>query len=346
MTTLTTRALNRALLARQMLLAREPIDPLTAIERLAGMQAQLARPPFFGLHTRLDGFRREQLLELIHSRKVVRATMMRGTIHLVSTADYIAFRGTLQPLLTGAVRTIAKAHKAEINEDDIAVIAGRLFTLRPQTFEEFREALVAERPGINDRAAGYVARMVIPLVMAADETDFGYGPSVFTTAEAWLGRPIDMEDRSEQIVLRYLAAFGPASVRDAQSWSGMTKLAAAFEKLRPRLVAFRDEKKRELFDLPDAPRPSEDTPAPVRLLPAYDNIVLAHADRTRILPEEHRPLIATKNLLIPPTILVDGFVAGTWQMERNKISITPFGRISRQLQSQLKEEAARLEALA
>ena len=276
-TTLTKQALNRALLARQMLLSREGITPLPAIERLFGMQAQQPRPPFTGLWTRLEGFKRESLLELIHKRKVVRATMMRATIHLVSAKDYLAFRNSIQPALSGGMQTILKGRLSQADIEAVIAAGGRLFGEEPQTFGELRTALSKNFPEADERAMGYLIRTQIPLIMMPCDGDCGFGTdSKFALAAWWLGKAIHGEERTQDLILRYLAAFGPATVADAQAWSALPKLKPVFDALRSRLQVFRDERNRELFDVPNAPRPPENAPAPVRFLPAFDNIILAH----------------------------------------------------------------------
>jgi hypothetical protein len=224
--------------------------------------------------------------------------------------------------------------------------AQRLFNERACTFAEIRDALSKEFPEVDERMMGYFARTSIPLVMAPDSSEFGFAGSRFVAAESWLNRGVDAQLRIEDLVLRYLAAFGPASVTDAQTWSYLTKLAPVFEKLRHRLVVFRDERKRELFDLPKAPRPQEDTPVPVRFLPAFDNILLAHADRSRIIADDYRPRVSLKNLQILPTFLVDGFVAGTWEVALQRkvavLTIFPFKALTRVVKSELALEAEEL----
>jgi hypothetical protein len=345
--TLSLGALNRATLARQMLLAREKATALDAIERLAGLQAQLARPPFIGLWSRLEGFSREGLTPLLERREVVRATMMRGTLHLMSARDYVRLRAAMQPMLSEGMRSILRGRTDPFDIDELVAEARRYFEEEPRTFEELRDHLLALHPGGDERAMGYAVRMHLPLVQVPTNTAWGYpGSADFAAAEAWLGEPIRKDDSTHALVLRYLAAFGPATSADAQAWSGRKGLKGVFEELRPKLCTFMDEQGRQLFDLPDAPRPPEDTPAPARFIPEYDNLVLSHADRTRIVADEHRPRIATPNLRILPTFLVDGFVAGTWKIERKRasatLSIEPFGALSKGAREELAREGEAL----
>jgi hypothetical protein len=348
---LTTRALGRATLARQMLLAREKTTALDAIERLAGLQAQVPRPPFLGLWTRLARFRAEDLGRLVHDRKAVRATMMRGTLHLVSTRDYLAWRPVLQPMLTAAMAGVLRDRARDLDLDGVARAARACLDERPRTFEELRDVLGRAWPGGDERAMGYAVRTHLPLVQVPTDTRWGWpAAACFAAAESWIGQPVGRDTDAKDLVLRYLAAFGPASVADAQAWSGLRALAGTFEALRPKLRVFRDDRGRELFDLPKAPRPDADTPAPVRLLPEYDNLLLAHADRRRVIADEHRPKVVTANLRILATFLVDGLVAGTWRIERARASATlvlePLGPVARAARPQVEEEAAALLAFA
>jgi hypothetical protein len=340
---LTRRRLNRATLARQMLLRRERGSVVEAVERLCGMQAQEPRPPFPGLWSRLHGFRREDLHRALHDRTVVRGTLMRGTLHLTSAADYIAHRMTLQPMLTRSLALLG-ARAEGLDTDEVLPVARDLLAECPRTFGELRAALVEAFPDINDRALGFTVRMSLPLVMIPTEDRWGFpADSRFGLAENWLGTPVANEANLEALVLRYLAAFGPAAAGDVQQWSGLQGIKPVLESLRPRLALFHDERGRTLFDLPDAPRPAEETPAPPRFLPEFDNLLLSHIDRTRVLADEHRHFIlGAKNGRIPATFLVDGWVAGTWRVERKKeaatLAITPFAALPKSTAAAVGEE--------
>lgn len=343
---LSTRALNRALLARQLLLARAAIGVEEALARTAGLQAQLARPPFVGLWTRVAGFAREALVRAAHERRVVRATAMRATIHLLAADDFVAWRAALQPMLARVSRTIA-ARDARLLDDAAALAReGRAFFAgRPATFDALRAWLRERRPGDNERALAYGIRTLLPLVQVPTDARWGWpGAADFALADEWLGRlePATGEALAH-LVRRYLAAFGPATPRDMATWSGFTGLREAFEAMRPELVTVRDARGRELFDLPDAPRPPEDVPAPPRFVPDYDNLVLAHEDRARIVAEEHRPRItAGRNLQVRPVFLLDGMAAGTWAIRRKgrtaSLLLEPFGRLTKQAVTALEEE--------
>lgn len=346
--TLTTRQLNRALLARQMLLSRESIPVLVAVERLVGMQAQVARPPFVGLWTRLEGFRRNDLLDPLRKRQIVRATMMRATLHLMSAADYKDFRGALQPALARGMQSILKDRTKTFDFVNLEAEARAFFGGKPQTFDALRKHLKARDPEADERAMAYAIRTHLPLVQVPTEIQWGFPAAAdFAVADDWLGTQITTEPKpAHELVRRYLAAFGPATPGDAQAWSALAGLRQVFEELRPTLVTFRDARKRELFDLPDARRPEEDTPAPVRFLPEFDNLVLAHDDRTRVIADEHRPRVTLKNLQVLATFLVDGFVAGTWKVERKRkvaaLILEPFGKLSKKTLTELEKEGDKL----
>jgi winged helix DNA-binding protein len=345
---LTKRQLNRALLARQMLLTREKLSVVAAVERLVAMQAQVPRPPFVGLWARLQEFKREDLLRPLRQRKLVRATAIRGTLHLLSTKDYLAFRPVIAAALAKGADSIVRKRMGGVDVEALLDKGRVFFGTAPAPFESFRDLLEKDHPMFDIRAMAYTVRMGVPLVMVPDDSLWGFPASAgFTLAEKWLGEKIAETSSSlEVMVLRYLAASGPATPGDAQTWSGIGGLRETFEKLRAKLVTFRDERKRELFDLPKAPRPDEDTPAPVRFLPEFDNILLSHDDRSRIISSEHRPAVFLKNLQVLGTFLVDGFVAGTWKMERKKssaaLNLKAFAAIPKKTLASLEEEGESL----
>jgi hypothetical protein len=321
---LSQRALNRATLARQLLLKREAMPVEEAVHRLVALQAQLARPPFIGLWSRLEGFRREDLLEALHDRKVVRATFFRGTLHYMTREDYLAFRSALEPVFDAGLEQIAKRRGGDMpGLADIERTARERFGASPCDFETVRQLLVERHPGQDDRLMGYAARMQVPLVQVPDASTWGYpGTPAFTTAEAWLGRDPDPTPDLQALVRRYLAAYGPANPKDMQVFTGIPGLKPVFE-------AMDLERYGTLYDLPDAPRPGEDVEAPVRFLPDFDSLVLAHDKRQRLIADEHRPRIfQTKNLRVLPTYMVDGMVAGTWKLAGTKtravLEIQPF----------------------
>jgi hypothetical protein len=345
--TLTRRELNRATLARQMLLTREKIPVVRAIERVAGLQAQLARPPFIGLWTRLQRFQRKDLTRLLQSRKVVRGTLMRGTLHLMSANDYVKLRTSIQPALSAGLQSVLRDRASGLDIGQLVTAARKYFGDEPRTFDELRTHLLKLLPKGDERAMGYAVRLHLPLVQVPTEGEWGYpGTADFAVAESWLGEPIGTDESPHALILRYLAAFGPATVTDAQTWSGLSGLRLPFEELRPKLQTFWDERGRELFDLPKAPRPPEGTPAPVRFLPEYDNLILGHDDRTRFVAKEHRASIFLPGLRVISTFLVDGFVAGTWKIERKKdvatLVLEPFAALPKKRREELTHEGDQL----
>jgi hypothetical protein len=305
------------------------------------------RPPFVALWSRLQGFRPQALTRLAQERKAVRATMMRGTLHLVSTSDYVSWRPLLQPMLSGAMAAVLKDRSAGLDLDGVVRTARQLLQDRPLTFDALRPLLKKAWPKADERALGYAVRTHLPLVQVPTDTRWGWpASSEFSLAEGWMGRPMGGTDGLSAFVLRYLAALGPATVADAQNWSGLQGLKDAFEALRPKLRVFHDQRGRELFDLPKAPRPAEKTPAPVRFLPDYDTLLLGHADRTRVVSDEHRKRLVTRNLQILAAFLVDGRVAGTWKIERARnaatLTLTPFESLARTAQKELTDEGTGL----
>nr|WP_208761941.1 winged helix DNA-binding domain-containing protein [Microbispora hainanensis] len=310
---LTRRVLNRALLDRQMLLRRHDVKALAAIEHLVGMQSQAPLSPYVGLWTRLLGFRHEDLAGLLTDRSAVRIALMRGTIHLVSADDCLALRPVVQPLLDRLLRTSFGRRLDGVDLGEVASAARALMEERPLSFAELDELLGERWPGRD--ALAQAVRAVVPLVQVPPRGVWGAsGQARHVSAESWLGRPLGDGSAAGAMVLRYLRAFGPASVKDMQVWSGLTGLRSVVKGLD--LVAYRDESGVELFDLPGAPLPGPDAEAPVRFLGEFDNLLLSHADRTRVMTEEHRSRVFTVNGIIRATILVDGFVAGLWRIER------------------------------
>lgn len=337
------RALNRATLARQVLLAREKVKPLAVIERLAGLQAQWPMPPFVGLWSRVHGFERKDLVRLFEKRHAVRATMMRGTIHVVSARDYAALRPIVTPVLERAMSSILRGRGAALDVDAIADDARAFLTKGPATFGAIRDHLASLHPQSDHRAMGFAVRMRLPLVMAPADARWAFpADSAFTLAESWLGEKLKATDEPRALLVRYLAAFGPATASDMQTWSALQGLAKVVDAMRPDLRVLRGPGGRELFDLPGAPRPSEDLPAPVRFLPAFDNLLLAYKDRTRVLAEAHRDFVFPSGLRVEPTFSVDGFVAGTWRVTRKKdaatLTLSPFTKLSKSAQRELSTE--------
>jgi Winged helix DNA-binding domain len=331
---LSRRAVNRALLARQLLLDRtqlpaagpdRAVQVIHTIEHLVGLQAQAPFPPYYGLHSRLDGFRPDDLATLITDRSVARIALMRGTIHLVSARDCLPLRRLVQPVIERGMRSTFGKQLAGVDPAALAAAGRSLVEASPMTFSQLGQALAARWPDHPPAALAQGVRAFVPLVQVPPRAVWGQaGPSAHTSAEHWLGqRPVaGPESPLAQLVTRYLGAFGPATVRDVQAWSGLTRLKAVLEELRPSLVTFRDERGAELFDLPAAPRPGEEAPAPPRLVAEYDNLVLSHAERSRVISPGAAARISTVNGVIPATVLIDGFVAGMWRLDRGRDAAT------------------------
>lgn len=316
---LSQRALNRALLARQLLLHRAEMPAIAAVEHLVGMQAQAPLAPYVGLWARLDGFRPEELAGLLTNREAVRVTLMRTTIHLVSAQDALMLRPLMQPMIEGRYRSSPFARNvAGVDMAALLAVGRALVEESPRTTVALGQLLSERWPDYDATALAYTISYLLPSVQVPPRGIWGKsGQATRTTVEAWLGRPLDADASLEEMVLRYLAAFGPATVKDIQSWCWLTRLRPVVERLRPQLRVFRDEAGNELFDLPDAPRPDPDTPAPPRFVPEYDNLLLSHADRTRVIADGYRERIFTKG-----AFLVDGFVRGCWQIKRQRGSAT------------------------
>jgi hypothetical protein len=348
MTVLDRRALNRALLARQLLLERQPWSASAALEHLVGMQAQAPDPPYIGLWTRLAGFAAEELAGLVRERAAVRLVLMRGTLHLVTADDCLALRPVLQSALDRQLAGAFGRKLGGLDLDEVCAYGRQLCDAEPLTLGGLG-ALLAERwPQHEPFALANVVRNRVPLVQLPPRGLWGEsGQAVHGTSEAWLGRPLAPDSAPDTLVRRYLAAFGPATVKDVQAWSGLTRIGAVVKRLRPQLRVFQDENGAELYDVPDAPLPDPGTPAPVRFLPEFDNILLAHADRTRILTEEQRRLVFTRNGLIKSTVLVDGFVRAVWRIEDGGLVVEPLGRpLSRRDRAAVEREGRALLAFA
>ena len=313
-----TRALNRALLARQFLLERARRPALDVVEHLVGMQAQNPGPPYIGLWTRVAGFDFGELSAHVRERRAVRIALMRSTIHLVTARDCLGLRPLVQPMIERATLGGYGRRLDGIDLVKLAAAGRALVEERPHTFAELGTRLARRWRGRDPAALAQMVRALLPLVQVPPRGVWGErGQAMHTTAEAWLGAPVAHAPSLDAMVLRYLAAFGPASVRDVQTWCGLRRLRDVLERLRPELVTFRAPDGAELFDLPDAPRPDPRAPAPPRFLPEYDNLLLSHADRTRIAADVHRNRFISPNGMVSGSVLVDGFVRGMWRLVTN-----------------------------
>ena len=344
------RALNRALLARQLLLERAAIPVADTIEHLVGQQAQEPPDPYVGLWSRLEGFDPNELGEMIEARRAVRASMMRATIHLVTARDALRLRPLMSPVLERTFRSGSpfgrRLHGVDL--DEVIALGRASIEERPRTRAELVAVFSERWPDADADAMGYAFQYLVPLVQVPPRGVWGKrGRATWAALEDWLGEGLDVGSSIDELVRRYLGAFGPATVMDMQSWCGLTRLKGVFERLRPALRVDRNEVGREVYDLPDAPRPDPETPAPPRFLPSYDNVTLGHADRTRIVSDElRREIMASAGMRPISTFLVDGTGGGTWAIARDDetatLTIQPERRLSKSERSALAEEGARL----
>ncbi|HEY2241839.1 MAG TPA: winged helix DNA-binding domain-containing protein, partial [Streptosporangiaceae bacterium] len=328
---LTDRAVNRALLARQHLLARAPGSALDMVRHLCGLQAQAPFPPYYGLLARLDGFQPEQLASLLESRKVVRIALMRSTIHLVTADDALAWRPLIQPVLDRGLASNWGKGLTGLDLDQVAARGRELTAEQPLTFADLGAALTRTFPNHPGDALAMAVRCRVPLVQVPPRAVWGKsGLARHTPIDVWLDRPepepeLEPAPRPQALtalVERYLAAFGPATIQDVQTWSGLTRLREIVEPMRDRLRTFTDERGRELFDLPDSPRPDPDVPAPPRLAAEFDNLILSHDDRTRVMADDDRRKLFKQLNSFPGSVLLDGFVAGAWRVKRARGTAT------------------------
>jgi hypothetical protein len=344
------RALGRATLERQLLLRRSAAAPLDAVEHLVGLQAQEPHDPYTALWSRLARFRPERLSALLEERRTVRVVVMRGTIHLVSADDCLLLRPLMQPVLDRELTRHLDFAPALAGVDlDPVLAAGRELLAEPRSGRELRAGLAERFPGHDPAALAYACRCLLALVQVPPRGLWGRGAQVRTaTAESWLGRPIAAAPSIDEVVLRYLGAFGPAPAGDAGAWSGLTGLREVVDRLRPRLRVLRDERGRELFDLPDAPKPDPDTPAPTRFLPEYDNVLLSHADRSRLVSDEDRARLATIPGRTHGSVLHDGRLRARWRLDRDRDSgaatlvVHHLGRLPARAASSVAAEGRRL----
>ena len=318
------RARNRALLARQLLLTRAAIGPVAALERLVGLQAQTPRSPYTALWSRLAGFDPMALSRAIEKRQAGRLALMRSTIHLVSRRDALRLR----PLTAPAVlrELTVPTWRDPLDGVDLDLLASRargLLEQHARTPAELGRALTETFPGRDPRALAHAARSLLPLVQLPPRGLWdGRGPTTLTTAEHWFKAPVATDASWDELALRYLGAFGPATAADLVAWCRVNGLAEVIARLRPRLRVLHDPDGRELFDLPRAPRPPASTPAPPRFLPDFDNVLLSHANRNHVFADHHRQGMQTANGTLPGTVLVDGFVAATWVVRGAELQVT------------------------
>jgi hypothetical protein len=332
--TLSQRELNRATLARQLLLERARLPVPRAVERLCAMQAQDAKEAYLGLWSRVEGFRTERLTRALERRAVVRATLFRVTIHFVSATNHPAFAALMHR------RWREHFLRAGVPVDDLGERIERLGRDGTFTYADVR----ALAPEVGPRQ--FLARCLTPLVHVPPSGTWGHPRVRLTTANRWLsGSAPSQAEAGALLVRRYLGAFGPATRQDLLKFSGLrvADIKPGLEALEGRLQWFQDDQGRELIDLPRAPRPDASTPAPVRLLPRWDALLLSHADRSRVLPSDYQAAVIIGGW-VHPTFLVDGVVAGTWRHENGRVKLEPFAPLPRTVRREAEDEAARLAA--
>jgi hypothetical protein len=341
----TTRGLNRALLDRQMLLRRHYIGVPAAIERLAGMQAQEPLAPYIGLWSRLADFDAAELSRMTEEREAVRGTLMRCTVHLTTADDFLIFRPALQSVMERGF-SAASFSIAGVPVDELLHAGRELVEQEPRTNAELSQALSARWPHADAASLVYAVRYMVPVVQLPPRGLWparkGAARVRVTTAENWLDRPLVPD--VDAVILRYLAAFGPATTADIAAWSGLAGVRDIVERLRPQLRTLEDDRGRDLVDVVDGRLPDEDLPAPPRFLPPFDNVLVAHKDRSRVIPDEYRDRVVRD--LGTPMVLIDGFVRATWKLVDGEVQVEPFAPLDDDAEAAVHEEGERLAAFA
>lgn len=343
---LSTRELNRALLARQLLLERERKPAKDVIEHLVGMQAQEPKDPYVALWSRIDAFDPMELEKMVAGRKAVRIIVMRGTIHLLTARDCLEIRPLMQPTLTRHGDNVLATSLREVDPDELAETARAIVEERPHTYVELGRALGERWPSVDPFELARCMRVMLPMVQTPPRGLWtSNGPAAHTTAESWLGKPLHTRPDPIRFVERYLRAFGPASFEDVTAWSRLPGLRPALEKLRPKLRTFRDDNGRELFDVQDGPLPDADTPAPVRFFPEYDNVFLGHRDRSRVNVRNYFDMKFPKGTF-KGSFTADGFHAGFWSITSKKgasvLRVSASGKLTRSARTEIGDEGAGL----
>jgi Winged helix DNA-binding domain len=344
---LSQRALNRALLSRQMLLERQNISVAQAVQNLVGLQAQVSNPPYIGLWTRLKDFTHPTLTGAMQEKHIVRAALMRSTLHLFTTEDYLSFRITIQPALVKGLRSFFSQWAGTISLEMLLPIAREALSTQALSTGQQKEIFIAALPNQNGDAMAYAVRAYLPTVQIPPGGTWGSGTSAsYMLAEAWLGQTVAPQENIGGLFHRYLSAFGPASLADFQAWLGIPKLKDAVAPFLEGLRQFQDVRGTVLWDVTDGPLPAEDTPAPIRLIPEYDNLIISHDERTRIIADANYKKVFLSAARVRATFLVDGFVAGAWKITHAKKVVTltfePFQPLSQADQQALTAEGEQL----
>jgi hypothetical protein len=342
----TTRGLNRALLERQMLLRRHYIGVPAAIERLAGMQAQEPLAPYVGLWSRLADFDAAELSRMTEEREAVRGTLMRCTVHLTTADDFLTFRPALQSVMERGF-TATPFSIDGVPKDELLQAGRELVEQAPRTNAELARELSARWPHADPASLAYAVRYLVPVVQLPPRGLWparkGAARVAVTTVEHWLDRPLAAD--VDAMILRYLAAFGPATAADIAAWSGLAGVREIVERLEPRLRTLTDDRGRELVDVADGLLPDEDVPAPPRFLPPFDNVLVAYKDRSRVIPDEHRARVVN-DYLGTGIVLIDGFARAGWRLVDGEVRVEPFEPLTGDDEAAVTEEAERLAAFA
>jgi hypothetical protein len=337
---LSLRALNRATLKRQMLLERTGIPLTDAVAFLGGLQAQQSNDPYIALWSRLEAFRQDELTALIVGRCLLRATTMRGTLHLHTVDDLVGFRGLVQPFLRAQWKSNFLKRFGDEDESEVIKAGIRLIDRKPMTAGALAKALAPRFPSAEPVALSAAVALHETLVQIPPTRLWGNGSApLLQRLQTYLPRVPDPALTRTDLVRRYLGAFGPASVRDMQVWCRLTRLGAAFEEIKDELAVFSDEEGRTLYDLPGAPRPDEDAPAPVRFLPLYDNVYLGYADRRRLL-EPHMGHSGSMFQQFRPAVLINGTICAGWSLRRKRKAATLEIQFYRPLSRRERDEIA------
>lgn len=348
MTRLSLRTLNRTLLDRQFLLARTDRSPLAVIERLVALQGQEPNWPYIGLWTRINGFVPADLVALLTNRQVVRSGLLRSTQHLATADDFRWLRPQVQPALDRTAGGAYFRRNADLDPESLVAEGLQIFAGEALSRKELTRRLAERYPGCDGRILAGQLEFRTPLIAGAATGAWGSWGNrsavSVTPAAVWLGHPMGTADKdsAKELVRRYLTGFGPASVRDVQSWSGLTRLNEVVDRMGGELRRYHGPDGQELFDLADAELTDAEAPAPVRLLPAFDNVLLGHADRSRIISDEDRKRVMPGQARVLPTFLVDGKVHGTWSRDATNLRIEPFRSLRDADRESLEQEADRL----
>jgi hypothetical protein len=325
--------------------ARMPIEP--AVRHLVGLQAQRPDPPHVGLWSRLAGIRHADIDELIDRRRLVRVAAMRATVHLLTAEDGLGLRPVIQPALDRELTAPPFKSLRRVDIDAVTARGRELCCAQPLTLPELGEKLAAEFPRATPKALATAVRNHVALVQVPPRGRWrNPAPTVHVPAESWLGGPVSDDGDPVPLILRYLRAFGPATPIDIATWSGLRGITATLERMRADVIWLSDDRGRSLVDVPDGILPDPDTPAPVRLLPEYDNTLLSHADRTRIIEDGDRPFVLARSGQVGGTVLLNGFVRATWRTvpdgDAETLTVRPLRWLTREHKAEIEREALAL----